>query len=48
MDVEALVTPAITAVSTGLSDVAGPALLVGAGVVALRIGWRFAKGFLRG
>ena len=48
MDPIALITPAITAVQTGLSGVAGPALLVGAGVLALTVGWKFAKRFVRG
>lgn len=48
MDVGALITPALTAVQTGLTDVAGPALLIGAGIVALTVGWKFAKRFVRG
>lgn len=48
MDVGALIQPAITAVSAGLEDVAGPALIVGGGIVALGVGWRFAKRLVKG
>jgi hypothetical protein len=48
MDVGDLIEPAITAVQTGLTAVAGPALLVGAGILALTVGWKFAKRFVKG
>jgi hypothetical protein len=48
IDPGALITPAIDAVQSGLSAVAGPALLVGAAVTALSVGWRFAKRFVKG
>lgn len=48
MDVGTIVGPAITAVETGLTAVAAPALLLGGAVLALKVGWRFAKGFVGG
>lgn len=48
LDVGTLIGPAIDGVETGLTAVAGPALILGAAVLALRVGWRFAKGFVGG
>lgn len=48
MDAGALVTTAITTLSTGLTAVAAPALAVGASVLALTVGWKFAKKFVKG
>lgn len=48
MDIGELVQPAITAVSSGIGDVAGPALLVGGSILALGVGWSLAKRFVRG
>jgi hypothetical protein len=47
IDPTALITPAIDSVATGVSGVAGPALLVGAGVLALGVAWRVAKRFVK-
>lgn len=46
LDPGALIAPAIDAVEAGLAAVAGPALLVGAAVLAIGVGWRFAKRFV--
>lgn len=43
-----LVGNAIDTIEDGLADVAAPALALGAAVVALGVGWRFAKRFVRG
>jgi len=48
LDPGTLITPAIDAVEAGLGDVAAPALLVGAAVLAIGVGWKFAKRFVRG
>lgn len=48
LDPGTLVGAAIDDIESGLGDVAQPALLVGAAVVALGVGWRFAKRFVRG
>jgi hypothetical protein len=48
LDPGTLVGNAIDGVEQGLGDVAGPALIVGAAVTALTIGWRFAKRFVKG
>lgn len=48
IDPTALVSTALDTISTGITGVAGPALVVGAGVAALTIGWRLAKRFVRG
>lgn len=48
LDPGTLVGNAIDTIEEGLGDVAAPALLVGASVVALGVGWRFAKRFVRG
>lgn len=48
LDVGTLVQPALDAVQSGIGDVAGPALIVGGGILALSIGWRFAKRFVKG
>ena len=48
MDPGVLISTAITTLSTGLTAVAAPALAVGASVLALTIGWKFAKKFVRG
>lgn len=48
LDPGTLVGNAIDSVEEGLGDVAGPALILGASVTALMIGWRFAKRFVRG
>ena len=46
LDPGALITPAIDAVGNGLGDVAAPALILGGAVLALSVGWRFAKKFV--
>lgn len=46
LDPGTLVTPALEAVKTGLGDVAGPALLIGGAVLAIGVGWRFARRFV--
>ena len=48
LDPGTLVNPAIDAVQDGLGDVAAPALLVGAAVLAIGVGWKFAKKFVKG
>jgi hypothetical protein len=48
LDPGSLIQPAIDSVQSGLGDVAGPALLVGAAVLAIGVGWKFAKRFVRG
>jgi hypothetical protein len=48
IDPTAIITPALDSVSSGISGVAGPALLVGAGVLALGVAWRVAKRFVKG
>lgn len=48
LDPGTLVGSAIDTIEEGLGDVAGPALIVGASVVALGVGWRFAKRFVKG
>lgn len=47
MDPTTLITPAIDAVSNGLSGVAGPALLVGAAILAVTVGWKFVRKFAK-
>jgi hypothetical protein len=47
IDPAALIQPALDAVSSGISGVAGPALIVGAGVLALGVAWKVAKKFVR-
>lgn len=46
LDPGTLIAPAIDAVEDGLGAVAAPALLVGAAVLAIGVGWRFAKRFV--
>ena len=46
LDPGALVTPALDAVKAGLGAVAGPALLIGGAVLAISVGWRFARRFV--
>jgi hypothetical protein len=46
LDPGTLVGPAIDSVSQGLGDVAAPALILGGAVLALSVGWRFAKRFV--
>jgi hypothetical protein len=46
LDPGTLVGSAIDSVEEGLGDVAAPALLVGAAVLAIGVGWRFAKKFV--
>jgi len=48
LDPGTLVGGAIDSISDGLGDVAAPALIVGGSVVALGVGWSFAKRFVRG
>jgi hypothetical protein len=48
LDPGSLITPAIDSVKDGIADVAAPALLVGASVLAIGVGWRFAKRFVKG
>ncbi|HWD44160.1 MAG TPA: hypothetical protein VHM23_10710 [Actinomycetota bacterium] len=48
MDAGTLITDAIASLSTELASVATPALALGGTVMALGIGWRFAKRFVRG
>lgn len=43
-----LVGNAIDEIESGLTSVAAPALVLGAAVTALGMGWRFAKRFVRG
>lgn len=43
-----IVTDAIGDLTDSLSGVAGPALAVGAGVMALGFGWRLVKKFSKG
>lgn len=43
-----LIGNALTVLTTGLTAVAGPALAVGASVLALTVGWQFAKKFVKG
>jgi hypothetical protein len=42
------VTSALDTVTTSLSGIAGPALVVGGGVLALTFGWKLAKKFIHG
>lgn len=46
LDPGTLIAPAIDQVEEGLGAVAAPALLVGAAVLAIGVGWRFAKKFV--
>ncbi len=46
LDPGSLIGPAIDSVEEGLGDVAAPALLVGAAVLAIGVGWRFALRFV--
>lgn len=48
IDPGALLSDAITQVGDGVEDVAPKALVVGGGILALGIAWRFAKRFVRG
>ena len=48
MDVGALVTTALADIPDALGAVAVPALAIGASIVALTVGWKFAKKFVRG
>lgn len=45
-DPTGIVSDAITTLSGTLSGVAGPALALGAGVLALGFGWRLVKRFI--
>lgn len=47
IDPATLIQPALDSVASGISGVAGPALLVGAGVLALGVAWRVAKRFVK-
>jgi hypothetical protein len=47
LDPTAIVTGAIDTLSTTLSGVAGPALVVGGSVLALTFGWRLVKKFIK-
>lgn len=47
-DPVAIVQTGIDSVSTSLTGVAGPALAVGAGVMALGFGWKLVKKFTKG
>lgn len=47
VDPGAILTPVIDSVSTGVSAVAGPALLVAGGLLALTVGWKYVKKFVR-
>ena len=47
IDPTSVIQPALDAVQNGLTGVAGPALLVGGGLLAIRVGWKFVKGFAR-
>jgi hypothetical protein len=47
LDPTTLITPALDSVSSGLSGVAGPALLVGAGILAVTVGWKFVRKFAK-
>lgn len=46
MDPVAIVGTAIDSLETTLSGVAGPALAVGASVLALTFGWKFVRRFI--
>jgi hypothetical protein len=46
LDPGTLVGGAIDSVESGLGDVAAPALILGGTVLALGVGWRFAKRFV--
>jgi len=46
MDPVTILTPVLAEVQDGISGVAGPALLVGASVLALGVAWRIAKRFV--
>lgn len=48
LDPGTLVGNAIDNIEGGLGDVAAPALLLGGSVLALGVGWRFAKRFVSG
>jgi hypothetical protein len=47
MDVGAILDPVIAGVQTAITDVAGPALLVGASVLGLTVAWRVARKFVK-
>jgi hypothetical protein len=46
LDPATLVQPALDSVKSGLGGVAGPALLIGGSVLAISVGWRFARRFV--
>lgn len=47
MDPVAILTGVIADVGTSIEGVAGPALLVGASVLALGVAWRVARKFVK-
>lgn len=47
LDPTAIISTAIDTLSTTLSGVAGPALVVGGGVLALTFGWKLVKKFIK-
>lgn len=47
MDPVAIVTTAIDSLETTLTGVAGPALAVGASILALTFGWKLVKRFAK-
>lgn len=47
MDPVTILTPVIASVQTAITGVAGPALLVGASVLALGVAWRVARRFVK-
>jgi hypothetical protein len=48
IDAGSIVTSGLNEVSSVIPEVAGPAFLVGAAVVALGLGWRIVKRFVKG
>jgi hypothetical protein len=47
MDPITILTPVIASVQDGIEGVAGPALLVGASVLALGVAWRLVRRFVK-
>jgi hypothetical protein len=48
IDPGTLVGNALDSVTSGVHDVAAPALAIGGSILALSVGWKFAKKFVRG
>lgn len=47
IDPGTLIQPAIDGVTSGVTAVAGPALLVAGSLLALTVGWKYAKRFVK-